>query len=64
MLEVVGEVDGGAVGAGLVPSVGGENSLVECTVEVAEADGVAVPTACPGALGMESGVGIIHSENI
>lgn len=42
MLEVVGEVDGGAVGAGLVPGVGGEDGLVELAVEVAEVvDGVA-----------------------
>ena len=42
LLEVVGEVDGGAVGAGLVPGVGGEDGLVELAVEVAEVvDGVA-----------------------
>ena len=42
MLEVVGEVDGGAVGAGLVPGVGGEDGLIEGAVEGAEfEDGVA-----------------------
>lgn len=42
LLEVVGEVDGGAVGAVLMPGVGGEDGLVELAVEVAEmVDGVA-----------------------
>jgi len=36
LLEVVGEVDGGAVGARLVPSVGGEDGLIEGAVEGAE----------------------------
>jgi len=42
LLEVVGEVDGGTVGALFVPGVGGEDGLVELAVEVAEVvDGVA-----------------------
>ncbi len=42
LLEVVGEVDGGAVGAGVVPGVGGEDGLVELAAGVAEVvDGVA-----------------------
>lgn len=35
-VEVVAEGDGGAVGAGLVPAVGGEDGLVEFAVEGAE----------------------------
>ncbi len=42
LVEVVAEFDGGAVGAGLLPGVGGEDSLVEVAVEGAEVvDGVA-----------------------
>jgi hypothetical protein len=42
LLEVVGEVDGGAVGTLFVPGVGGQDGLVELAVEVAEVvDGVA-----------------------
>ncbi len=37
-LEVVGERDGGAVGAGFVPTVGGEDGLVEGDVQGAEAE--------------------------
>lgn len=37
-LEIVGERDGGAVGAGLVPAVGGQDGLIEGVVEGAEAE--------------------------
>ena len=52
LVEVVAEVDGGAVGAGLAPAVGGEDGLIEIAVEVAEVeDGVAGLVRSKGAGG-------------